>query len=49
MLYEVITDLVREFEEIAMALEQHDGVTTARLLEEHTNRFAEHVRNQLTF
>jgi len=42
-------DLVREFEEIAMALEQHDGVTTARLLEEHTNRFAEHVRSQLTF
>jgi len=42
-------DLVREFEEIVMALEQHDGVTTARLLEEHTNRFAEHVRNQLTF
>lgn len=42
-------DLVKEFEDIAMALEQHDGATTARLLEEHTNRFAEHVRSQLTF
>jgi len=42
-------DLVKEFEEIATALEQHDGATTARLLEEHTNRFAEHVRSQLTF
>ena len=42
-------DLVKEFEDIAMALEQHDGPTTARLLEEHTNRFAEHVRSQLTF
>lgn len=42
-------DLVKEFEDIATALEQHDGATTARLLEEHTNRFAEHVRSQLTF
>lgn len=42
-------NLVKEFEEIVKALEQHDGEQTARLLEEHTNRFAEHVRSQLTF
>lgn len=42
-------DLYKEFEAIAAALEQHDEETAARLLEEHTNVFTEHVRSQLTF
>jgi DNA-binding GntR family transcriptional regulator len=42
-------NLEKEFDEIAAALEQHDEEMTARLLEEHTNLFVEHVRSQLTF
>ena len=42
-------NLEKEFEDIAAALEQHDGETTARLLEEHTQLFVEHIRSQLTF
>ena len=42
-------NLETEFEDIAAALEQHDGEMTARLLEEHTKLFVEHVRSQLTF
>jgi len=42
-------NLEREFDDIAAALEQHDEEMTARLLEEHTNQFVEHVRSQLTF
>lgn len=41
--------LEREFEDIATALEKHDEHATARLLEEHSHRFVEHVRSQLTF
>lgn len=42
-------NLDKEFEAIAAALEQHDEEAAARLLEEHTNTFTEHVRSQLTF
>lgn len=42
-------DLENEFEEITEALEQHDEEMSARLLEKHTERFVEHIRNQLTF
>lgn len=42
-------NLEKEFDDIAAALEQHDEEMTARLLEEHTNQFVEHVRSQLTF
>jgi len=42
-------NLEKEFDDIAAALEQHDEEMTARLLEEHTNLFVEHVRSQLTF
>ncbi len=42
-------DLEKEFEEITSALEQHNEDMAARLLEEHTNRFVEHIRSQLTF
>jgi DNA-binding GntR family transcriptional regulator len=42
-------DLEKEFVNIASALEQRDGELSARLLEEHTKRFVEHVRSQLTF
>ncbi len=42
-------NLETEFEDIAAALEQHDEEMTARLLEEHTKLFVEHVRSQLTF
>jgi DNA-binding GntR family transcriptional regulator len=42
-------NLEKEFDDIAAALEQHDGKMTARLLEEHTKLFVEHVRSQLTF
>jgi len=42
-------NLEKEFDDIAAALEQHDGEMTARLLEEHTKLFVEHVRSQLTF
>ncbi len=41
--------LEKEFDEITVALEQHDEEMTARLLEEHTKLFVEHVRSQLTF
>ncbi len=42
-------NLEKEFEDIATALEQHDEEMTARLLEEHTQLFVEHIRSQLTF
>lgn len=42
-------DLDKEFEDIAKALEQHDEEMAARLLEEHTDNFSEHIRSQLTF
>lgn len=42
-------DLEQEFIEIAEALERHDEEMAARLLERHTERFAEHIRSQLTF
>ncbi len=42
-------NLEKEFNDIAAALEQHDEEMTARLLEEHTKLFVEHVRSQLTF
>jgi len=42
-------NLEKEFDDIAAALEQHDEEMTARLLEEHTKLFVEHVRSQLTF
>lgn len=42
-------DLVEEFEEIAKALDQHDGEATAHLLEKHTRRFVENISKQLTF
>jgi DNA-binding GntR family transcriptional regulator len=42
-------NLEKEFEGIAAALERHDEETTARLLEEHTQLFVEHIRSQLTF
>jgi len=42
-------DLQKEFEDIATALEQRDKEMTAQLLENHTKRFVEHVRSQLTF
>ena len=42
-------DLEKEFVAIAAALEQRDGELSAHLLEEHTKRFVEHVRSQLTF
>ena len=40
-------DFIGEFEEIAAALEQHDGEETANLLEIHTRRFVENIRSQL--
>jgi len=46
---ESLTNIDKEFEAIATALEQRDEETTARLLEKHTNTFTEHVRKQLTF
>ncbi|MFN2354112.1 MAG: GntR family transcriptional regulator [Desulfopila sp.] len=42
-------DLVEEFEEIAEALDKHDGEATAHLLKKHTRRFVENISNQLTF
>jgi len=42
-------DLEKEFEEITLALEQHNAEMTASLLEKHTNRFVEHIRSQLIF
>jgi DNA-binding GntR family transcriptional regulator len=42
-------NLGKEFEDIAAALERHDEELTARLLEEHTQLFVEHIRSQLTF
>lgn len=42
-------NLYKELEDIAAALEQHDEEAAARLLEEHTNTFAENVKSQLTF
>jgi len=42
-------DLVEEFEEIAEALDMHDGEATAHLLKKHTRRFVENISNQLTF
>ena len=42
-------DLETEFTNIVDALEQHNKEITAQLMEEHTNRFVEHIRNQLTF
>ncbi|SDP65905.1 GntR family transcriptional regulator [Desulforhopalus singaporensis] len=42
-------DLENQFENIANALERRDGEMTARLLEEHTNGFVEHIRSQLAF
>jgi DNA-binding GntR family transcriptional regulator len=42
-------NLEKEFEDIVVALEQHDEEMTARLLEEHTKLFVEHIRSQLTF
>lgn len=41
--------LEREFTDIADSLEQHDATLASRLLDEHTKRFVEHVRSQLTF
>lgn len=41
--------LEKEFSDIVDALEQHDATLAARLLDEHTKRFVEHVRSQLTF
>ncbi len=40
-------EFVGEFEEIAAALEKHDGEATAKLLEKHTKRFVENIRSQL--
>jgi len=37
-----------EFEDILAALKKGDGEATADLLESHTKRFVEHVRNQCT-
>ncbi len=41
--------LVKEFEEIVAALEQHDEERTALLMEKHTRRFVENIRSQLEF
>lgn len=41
------SNLIEEFEEIAAALEQHDGEKVAGLLEKHTKRFVENIRSQL--
>lgn len=42
-------NLVEEFIAIVNALEQHDEILTAELLDEHTKRFVEYIRTQLTF
>jgi DNA-binding GntR family transcriptional regulator len=42
-------DLAKELEDITAALEQHDEELTARLLGNHTKRFVENIRGQLTF
>lgn len=42
-------DLANELEDITAALEQHDEELTARLLGNHTKRFVENIRGQLTF
>jgi len=42
-------DLAKELEDITAALELHDEELTARLLENHTERFMENIRSQLTF
>ncbi|SDP60340.1 GntR family transcriptional regulator [Desulforhopalus singaporensis] len=42
-------NLENQFVNIVNALEQRDGEMTARLLEEHTNDFVEHIRSQLAF
>lgn len=41
--------LEKEFADIVDALEQHNEEMAARLMEKHTRRFVEHIRNQLTF
>lgn len=41
--------LVKEFEEITEALEQHNEELSAQLLKKHTEGFVEHIRSQLTF
>jgi DNA-binding GntR family transcriptional regulator len=41
--------LYLEFEDIVAALERHDEEAAARLLEEHTNVFSEHLKSQLTY
>jgi DNA-binding GntR family transcriptional regulator len=38
-----------EFEAIVAALERHDEEAAARLLEEHTTVFSEHLKRQLTY
>lgn len=43
------SDLAKELEDITAALEQHDEELTARLLGDHTKRFVENIRGQLTF
>jgi len=41
-------DVPKEFEDILAALKKGDGEATADLLENHTQRFVEHVRDQFT-
>ena len=41
--------LENEFADIVDALEQHNEEMAGRLMEKHTRRFVEHIRNQLTF